>query len=262
VRYLSLGVVALFALLSVSARADEWSHNYPVTGKPDVVVDANDGEVEVSVASSQQVEVRVTTRGWKINDDVQVTGNQSGNRVEVKLHKTARVCFGFCFQSIKVEVHVPRESDVNIHTGDGNVRVDRVRGNLQLETNDGDVRVHDVEGSLHADTHDGNLDVNGRFDLLNLHTGDGNIDAEVSASSAPQQPGWMLRTGDGNVRMRLPDRLGADLDAHSGDGHVRVDFPITTSTAGQENAVRGKINGGGIPIELRTGDGDIHVEKM
>jgi DUF4097 and DUF4098 domain-containing protein YvlB len=253
--------ITLFALFSLSARADEWSHNYPVTGKPEVMVDTNDGEVEVSVASSQQVAVRVITHGWKINDDVQVTGNQSGNRVEIKLHKTSHVCFGFCFVSIKVEVRVPRESDLNIHTGDGNVRIDSVRGNLQLETNDGDVRVHDVEGSLHAETHDGNVDVNGRFDLLSLHTGDGNIDAEVSASSAPQ-PAWMLRTGDGNVRMRLPDKLGADLDAHTGDGQVRVDFPVTTSTAGQENAVRGKINGGGISIELRTGDGDIHVEKM
>jgi Toastrack DUF4097 len=256
-----LSLIALLALFSLAARADEWSHNYPVTGKPEVVVDANDGEVEVSVASSQQVEVRVITRGSKINDDVQVTGNQSGNRVEIKLHKASRVCFGFCFQSIKVEVRVPRESDLNIHTGDGNVRIDSVRGNLQLETNDGDVRLHDVEGSVHADTHDGNIDVNGRVDLLNLHTGDGNIDAEVSASSTPQ-PVWMLRTGDGNVRMRLPDKLGADLDAHTGDGHVRVDFPVTTSTAGQENSVRGKINGGGVSIELRTGDGDIHVEKM
>ena len=256
-----LSLIALLALFSLAARADEWSHNYPVTGKPEVVVDANDGEVEVSVASSQQVEVRVITHGWKINEDLQVTGNQSGNRVEVKLHKGSRVCFGFCFQSIKVEVRVPRDSDLNIHTGDGNVRIDSVRGNLQLETNDGDVRVHDIEGSLHAETHDGNVDVNGRFDLLNLHTGDGNIDAEVSASPAPQ-PMWMLRTGDGNVRMRLPDKLGVDLDAHTGDGHVRVDFPVTTSTAGQENAVRGKINGGGISIELRTGDGDIHVEKI
>lgn len=256
-----LYLIALFALFSISARADEWSHKYPVTGKPQVVVDANDGEVEVSVASSQQVEVRVITHGWKINDDLQVTGNQSGNRVEVKLHKASRVCFGFCFQSVKVEVRVPRESDLDIHTGDGNVRIDSVRGNFQLETNDGDVRVHDIEGSLHADTHDGNIDVNGRVDLLSLHTGDGNIDADVSASSA-SQAAWMLRTGDGHVRLRLPEKLGVDLDAHTGDGHVRVDFPVTTSAAGQENAVRGKINGGGISIELRTGDGDIKVERM
>ncbi len=256
-----LALIAVLALSSISARADEWSHTYPVTGKPAVVVDANDGDVEVLVGSSQQVDVRVITRGWKIKDDVQVTGNQSGNHVEIKLRKTSHVCFGVCFQSLRVEVRVPRESDLNIHTDDGNVRVENVTGNLQFETGDGDVRLRDVEGSLHADTHDGNVDVNGRFDVLNLHTGDGNIDAEVSAASAPQS-GWMLRSGDGNIRLRLPDNLGADLDAHSGDGAVHVGFPVSASSTGNENSMRGKINGGGISIQLRTGDGDIKVEKI
>ena len=257
----NLALVALLALLSISARADAWSHSYPVSGKPEVVVDANDGDVEVTVGSSQRVDVRGITRGWKIKDDVQVTGNQSGNHVVIKLHKISHVCFGVCIQSIRVEVHVPRESDLNIRTDDGNVRVDSVRGNLQFETGDGDVRLRDVEGSLHADTHDGNVDVKGRFDVLNLHTGDGNIDAEVNAASAPR-PGWLLRSGDGNIRLRLPDNFGADLDAHSGDGEVHFGFPISASGVGNENSMRGKINGGGISIELRTGDGDIKVEKI
>jgi len=259
VRHLAL--VALLALSSLSARADEWSHSYPVTAKPEVTVKANDGDVEVSVGSSQQVDVRVITRGWKIKDDVQITGNQSGNHVEIKLHKTSNVCFGVCFQSIRVEVRIPRESDLNIHTDDGNVRVENVTGNLQFETGDGDVRLRDVEGSLHADTHDGNVEVNGRFNVLSLHTGDGNIDAEVGAATAPQS-GWLLRSGDGNIRLKLPDSLGADLDAHTGDGEVNVGFPVTASGVGKENSFRGKINGGGVSIELRTGDGDIKVEKM
>jgi hypothetical protein len=259
VRHLAL--VALLALSSLSARAGEWSHSYPVTAKPEVTVNANDGDVEVSVGSGQQVDVRVITRGWKIKDDVQITGNQSGNHVEIKLRKTSNVCFGVCFQSIRVEVRVPRESDLNIHTDDGNVRVENVTGNLQFETGDGDVRLREVEGSLHADTHDGNVEVNGRFNVLSLHTGDGNIDAEVGAATAPQS-GWLLRSGDGNIRLRLPDNLGADLDAHSGDGEVNVGFPVPASGVGKENSFHGKINGGGVSIELRTGDGDIRVEKM
>jgi Putative adhesin len=259
VRHLAL--VALLALFSLSARADEWSHSYPVTAKPEVTVNANDGDVEVSVGSSQQVDVRVITRGWKIKDDVQITGNQSGNHVEIKLRKTSNVCFGVCFQSIRVEVRLPRESDLNIHTDDGNVRVENVTGTLQFETGDGDVRLRDVEGSLHADTHDGNVEVNGRFNVLSLHTGDGNIDAEVGAATAPQS-GWLLRSGDGNIRLKLADNLGADLDAHTGDGEVNVGFPVTASGVGKENSFRGKINGGGVSIELRTGDGDIKVEKM
>jgi len=138
--------------------------------------------------------------------------------------------------------------------------VKEVRGNLQLETNDGDIRVNDVEGLLHANTHDGNVDVEGRFAMLNVRTGDGNIDARVNASESPQ-PGWTLRSGDGNIRLELPGDFAADLDAHSGDGSVKVDIPITTSGSIRDSAVRGKINGGGISIEIQTGDGDVHVER-
>lgn len=260
-RRLTFLAIVLIGLSSIAARADEWSHSYPVTGKAQLVVDANDGDVEVYVGSSQQIEARVITHGWKINEELQVTGTQSGNRVELKLRRPNKGCFGFCFQSIKVEVRVPRESDLNIHSGDGNIRADSVRGNLQLVTGDGNIRIQDVEGSLHAETHDGNVNFSGRFDLVSVHTGDGNIDAEVHSSSSPQS-GWSLRSGDGRVRLRLPADFGADLDAHSGDGNVKVDFPITASSSTHENSVRAKINGGGIQIELRTGDGDIHVEKI
>lgn len=256
-----LALVLLLALFSISARADEWSHSYPVGGKPEVSVNTDDGDVDVQVGSSQQVDVRVITRGWEMQRDVQVTANSSGNHVEIKVRKISHVCFGMCFQSIRVEVRVPRESDLDIHTDDGNVRADNTKGNLQFETGDGDVTLRDVEGSVHADTGDGNVEVNGRFGALNLHTGDGNIEAEVNGASAPQS-GWLLRSGDGHIRLKLPGDLGADLDAHSGDGDVHVDFPAADLDKDKDNSFRGKINGGGVSIEVRTGDGDIHVQKM
>lgn len=256
----NLLLTVLLAFSSLFARAEEWEHSYPVSGKPLVAVDTNDGDLEVVTGSSQQVMVHVITRGFKINKDLSVTGTQSGNRVEIKLHREDKNCFGFCFQNIRVEVTVPREADLDLHSGDGNMRVDDVRGSLQLDTNDGDITLHEVEGAIRANTHDGNVDVDGRFDLLNLRTGDGNIDARVAAAGSPQ-PGWMLRTGDGNIRLSLPENFAADIDAHTGDGSVKVDFALTASGSNQESAVRGKINGGGISIELQTGDGDVRVEK-
>jgi len=258
VRHLPLAVLLIFS--AALAPAEEWEHSYRVTGKPEIVVDANDGDVEVAMASSQEVAVRVIAPGWKINDDLKITGTQTGNRVEIKLHRSNKVCFGFCFQSIKIEVRAPRESDLDLDSGDGNLRVDDVRGNFQLETNDGDIRIRGAEGRLHANTHDGNLDVEGRFEMLNLRSGDGNIDAHVSAAQTPE-PGWALRTGDGNIRLALPDNFAADIDAHTADGAVKVDFPITSSGTNRESEVRGKINGGGISIELQTSDGDVRVEK-
>jgi len=250
-----------FLLFPVFARAEEWDHIYSVTGKPAVMVETNDGEVEIVAGSSQQVEAKVTYRGFKLNDDLRIEASATQNRVDLRLHEKARFCIGTCFRSIHVQLTVPRESDLNVHTGDGNVRVESVRGTHRVDTNDGDVRLHDLEGSLRASTHDGNVNVTGRFDLLELRTGDGDIDATVSQSSVPA-PGWMVRTGDGNVRLHVPDDFHADLSAETGDGNIRVAFPIEASMLKSEHRVHAKINGGGIPLELRTGDGDIHLEKM
>ena len=260
-RYLISCAFAVLLVLSPFALAEEWEHTYPVSGTPAIVVDTNDGDVEVVVGSSNRVEARVTAHGWKINDDLRIEANGTQNRVELRLHTHSKGCFGLCFQSIHVELRVPRDADLNLHTGDGKVQVESVRGNHHIETNDGDVHLHDLEGSLRANTHDGNVNVTGRFDLLELRTGDGDIDAEVSQSSAPK-PGWTLQSGDGNVRLRLPDDFRADLSAHTGDGNIKVAFQIDASELKSEHALGGKINGGGIPLELHTGDGDIRLEKM
>lgn len=260
-RHLRSVLVVAAALLSTTARAEQWQHTYIVSGKPAVAVDTSDGDLEVVVGRSEQVAVRITAHGWKINQDLKVDGKQSGNRVELNLHHGHRDCFGFCFDSIRVEIQVPRESDLNLHTGDGTVRVEEVRGSFRVRTNDGDIHMKDIEGQLDADTGDGNVQVSGRLDLVNLRTGDGDIKAEIRASSTPQ-PSWSLRTGDGDLDLRLPSQFAADVYAHTGDGEVKIDFPLTASGPNQETTVRGKINGGGIPIELRTGDGDIHVERL
>ena len=70
-----------------------------------------------------------------------------------------------------------------------------------------------------------------------------------------------MRTGDGNLTVRLPSDFSADLDAQTSDGRVVIDVPVVTTGPLHENSVRGKMNAGGMTLELRTGDGDIRLEK-
>jgi hypothetical protein len=256
-------LIVLFASLSLSAFADDWSKTFSITGTADVHVDANDAEIEVHAADGKQIDVRVTTHGWKIGPgDVQVTDRQTGDRLEIQVRRPNRhFCIGVCNQGVRVELTVPRQSNLDLHSGDGNIRVSDVRGDLRLDSGDGNIEARSVDGKLNADTRDGNVRTDGRYDGLDLHTGDGNVEADVRSGSQITA-GWVIRTGDGRLEIRLPQEFAADLDAHTGDGHVNVDFPVTVSGSMRENSVRGKMNGGGPLLELRTGDGDIRVEKM
>ena len=87
------GVVglALVVLVARPARGDEWSHQYPLKGKPQLHVKTDDGSVKIEASAGPQVDARVTTEGWRIAPgEVTVTESQTGDRVdiEVRLPKT------------------------------------------------------------------------------------------------------------------------------------------------------------------------------
>jgi len=59
------------------------------------------------------------------------------------------------------------------------------------------------------------------------------------------------------------DALNAlDLDVHTGDGRVRVDLPAVVQGSVRHSEFRGKLNGGGSPLVVRTNDGTIRVERL
>ncbi len=270
------------AATAAPVRADQWSKTYQVNGRADLRVTTGDGDVTITGSDQHQIDALITTNGWKIGpSDVQIIESQSGNNVsiEVKVPHWGFSMFGGNHKSLRVEVSVPRELDLNVRTSDGNVTAQSVSGKIQFDTSDGSVTVgnikgdirihtgdghiegHNFDGSLDANTGDGNVRIDGRFDALALKTGDGNIDAQVSNGSKVAND-WNLHSGDGRITVRLPGDLNAMLDVHTGDGSVAVDVPIMVSGSLGHSSVRGKLNAGGPTVAISSGDGSIHIEKL
>ncbi len=255
-------VSLLFLTYAALAFADDWNKTFPVTAKPDFRLVTDDANLNIVSSDAKQIRVTVTTRGWKIPDDVKVVERQEGDHVNVEVRMTHKdhVSWGFN-RSIRVDVSVPRETNLDLRTGDGNVGVDAVKGAAHIQTGDGNVDLNGLDGSLNAGTGDGNLKVHGRFDELTLRTGDGNMSIYVEPGSKPTSS-WAMRTGDGNLDLHLPDGFSADVDAHTGDGRITSDLPISTSGQLRENELRGKLNSGGNTLELRSEDGTIRLSRM
>ena len=256
-------MLAFFALTSVVLRADEWHKEYTTSGKASVTVESNDAGIEIHAVDGNRVEAHVTTRGEKIAEDrVRITEHQDGDQIRLEVHRPTRhFCIGVCNSGIHIELTVPKTTDLNVHTSDGGIDADGVRGSSRLESGDGHIEARSFDGSLVVDTHDGRIRADGRFDRLDLHTGDGSIEADVAAGSKMTNT-WSLRSGDGHISIRLPGDFSAELDAHTGDGHVDVDVPVTVSGSLRGNSLRGRMNNGGQTLELRTGDGSIRIEKI
>lgn len=278
---LAIGLAALAAAAApATARADVWSKSYTLTARPQLVVDAGDGRVTITSHPENRIDAQVTVEGWKLGSDVHVDANQTGNTVEIRIrvpHEYFNL-FG-SHHRIEVNLAVPRNSDLDIHTGDGAISATAVSGHIRLDSGDGainaqslngDLTLHSgdgaidglaLDGALDASSGDGHISVAGRFDSLRMKSGDGSIQASAQPGSKVSTD-WSLRTGDGSIRLRLPDNFAANLDAHTGDGRITLDFPVTVSGSLRRSSIQGKLGGGGLPLVLRSGDGSIHIEKM
>ena len=258
--------IFLFALILgwmvIPCSAADWQKTFTVSGKPIVRIETNDASVRVSGSDGHEVQVRVTAPGYRIGDQVRVTERQNGDRVEVEVRLLHRpIVIGFSMRSVEIEVSVPRESDLDIHSGDGRLEVLDVKGNAHLATNDGRIRVSGVEGSLRASSGDGSIEADGRFDALDVETHDGRLRVSAQSGSRISGSGWTLSTHDGRVEVLVPEKLAADLNAETHDGHVTVDIPVEVAGQFGGSRVRGKLNGGGPTLRIRTGDGSIHVGR-
>lgn len=262
VRRLGVLVSGVVFLLSLGAWADDWSKDYNVGAKPEVRLDAKDGNVDVTAWDRNEIHAHVVTDGYRIGGDgVRIDESQSGNSVVINIRIPHNFCIGWCRKSLRVELQVPKQANLNLKTGDGNITGSGVGGDIYLDTGDGNITLNSLEGNLEATTGDGNVRIDGRFDRLQIHTGDGNVEAEARDGSKLNDS-WSVRTGDGNVTLRVPQGLSADLDLRTGDGRITLDFPVTVSGSMSRSRISGKLNQGGPLLEVHTGDGSIHLDKL
>ena len=107
-------------------------------------------------------------------------------------------------------------------------------------------------------TGSGNVVVRGISGGLRAEAGSGDITAEGRQTDA-----WEIRTGSGNVHVRLPNNAAFDADITTSSGTIDVNSPIEMTVQGRvqesRKQIRGKVRGGGPTLSVRTGSGDIQI---
>lgn len=259
---ISIAVLLLGVVAALPAMADEWSKTYNLTGKPDLHIETSDANIRVTTWGQNSIDAKVITSRYKIGEGgIKIEEHQNGNSVDIDVrfpHHGFTIDFGN--HRVDVIIQMPREGNVNLHTGDGRIELTGLKGEMDLRSGDGTETLDSVDGKLRATTGDGNIRADGRFDELDLKTGDGNVEVHVGNGSS-LSTAWNLQTGDGNVTLGVPGDLSADLNLHTGDGHIDLGMPVTTEGSLRQNDVHGKLNGGGSSLTIHTGDGSIRLEK-
>ncbi|HEY2548058.1 MAG TPA: DUF4097 family beta strand repeat-containing protein [Candidatus Acidoferrum sp.] len=289
---------AAVALLAPRASAADVTKSFTVSGRANVRIDTNDGGVRVTTSDSKTVEFYIEYQGYELDKNLHIDAHQNGDQVELVARVTSHWGFswGGSGRRLHIEVRMPKDADLNAHTGDGSVELSALNGNIVVQTGDGsirantltgtidfhtndgsinvdtlkgDMRLHsgdgsiearELDGKLDADSGDGHVRIAGRFDALNIKTGDGSVDTHILPGSK-MASSWNIRTGDGSVDLSLPGDFQANIDASTGDGHISVGLPVTVEGTFSNSRLHGKMNGGGQSLTVHTGDGSIRLSK-
>ena len=266
---------------------------FTVAANPEIELDTFDGAIEVHSWDRDEVEVEIEKRAMeqRLVDEMQVSAQQQGNRIVVKVTAPSRddgfegVQIGVHFSpSARLRVAVPRRSQLTASSGDGSITIEDVSGKITLRTNDGSVRgsrlsgeimvrsgdgsirFERAEGKLDLETDDGSITLEGKPTTLRARTMDGTIRIEVQPDTIVAED-WDVQTGDGSVVLTLPSDISAVIDAETRDGVVRSNHPALRDEPREgedreerRRTLRATLGAGGKILRVRTSDGSIRIE--
>lgn len=163
------------------------------------------------------------------------------------------------------------KDDIDLHTSGGGIEATNCTGKIKLNTSGGSLTLRDlngditantsggsvegstVKGELEAHTSGGNVSLRNMSCSLTASTSGGNIDVEIT------DPGKYVKLNNsgGNIDLQLPKDKGFDLRLY-GD-KIKTDAMKNFEGSTEERSVNGKLNGGGIPINVDAGSGRVYL---
>lgn len=268
-------------------------------GQLEVYTSGGNIEVSSHEEDRVRVEMRVRVKGQEIDSIEAASGDllknykinisNTGNTVVARAESTKTNWFGFNNTSISFRVYVPRamscklntsggtisiagvNGEQEIHTSGGNLNIETIEGTMKASTSGGTIRVAEFAGALDAGTSggsialenaSGNLEVSTSGGSISLQNVSGTIDASTSGGSITANVLSLgnqltLNTSGGSIHAVLPGGLGLDLNLKGN----KVNTTLSNFDGEVEkDKVRGKLNGGGIPVTLSTSGGSITLD--
>ena len=159
-------------------------------------------------------------------------------------------------------------------TSGGSIELNACEGPLKVDTSGGRIDATDGNGSLEARTSGGSIVVRNFSGDTKVETSGGRLSFEnvngkifgrtsggsISAKLKSPVPGDVnLETSAGAIELMVPADAGLDIEAEASSGRVTSELPFTGTRTDRES-MKGKINGGGKSVLLRSGAGSISIK--
>jgi DUF4097 and DUF4098 domain-containing protein YvlB len=265
-------VVVVITLLTLTAAAQEKKEiTYAVGPKAVVSITNNYGPITVKPSPNRQVVVESVTH----SDTVSLVNEQHGDRIELHSISTRQGA-----NLVDYTVLVPVDAFVSLHSSDGTIRAQGLRGDVILEAAGASVEVGDIsDAHLHvrtlsgpinlADIRNSHLDIRSVSGNVNIHSVTGPLievnsgSGRISYDGDPGRSGeYLLSSHSGDLDVSIPANAVVNIKARSILGQSDAEAPVTSgfSPTGTNLLLKpGTLTGS--RFELRSFRGKIKLKR-
>ncbi len=249
-------LAASFASARTYTKTEVKTFDISANGK--VSIDNTNGSIKVESWDKDQVMLQ-STKTVRASDqdeadeyfqDLRVEIENGKDYVEIHTHYPHDGWGGFWswlfnggsrYGGVEYVLKVPKTIKIESGTTNGNVEVNSVLGGVNASSTNGQIELNDVGGLVDGSTTNGNVTatISGAVDFRELR----------------------LSTTNGSIDVTCPEDINADVSAHTTNGSITSEFPVTIQGSFNNKSFEGRINKGGSKISLHTTNGGIEINK-
>ncbi|WP_410772300.1 DUF4097 family beta strand repeat-containing protein [Fontibacillus sp. BL9] len=112
--------------------------------------------------------------------------------------------------------------DVGVDTQGGNLKAKGISGDASLSTMVGDISLVNAEGDIKANTKNGNVKIDGVAAGLQAES----LNGKIQISTKEIGGDWSVYSAVGEMQLEIPDTGDYTLEGSSGYGDIRTDLPF------------------------------------
>ena len=212
------------------------------------------GSVNLSQLSGNQ-QFRTSGGSLSLTDvEGQISGQTSGGSIHLDRCRTKDQ---MDLQTSGGSIEASASSGkMRLHTSGGSIRLTDLNGDVDAQTSGGSVQGSDLTGEIKASTSGGSVRLSNVSGSIDANTSAGSV--EVSITKLGQYV--RLSTSVGSVRVKMPFDKGMDLNLSGNRVNIPSSLPKFDGDI-EKDRVRGKLNGGGIAVNISAGNGSVYVNQ-
>jgi len=194
-------------------------------GIDSIVVDCGAGSLSIAGVESMrniEVEAEIIVGGKRerdlekyVADNVRLELKKQGNRaILTSRFKNSFPKIGLRERKINLTVVVPKNMDVDVDDGSGDMKIENIEGNLQIGDGSGVVIIRGIVGDVDIEDGSGTIDIRDVSGSVNIDDGSGTI--EVNGI------GRNVQVNDGSGSIYIDGVEGDVIIKDDGSGSIRI----------------------------------------